>query len=56
MKPKQYCQNCLFMIRENDAPGGSPPSPCCCNPRPAELTEENLLFLIRDLQRQIDQE
>jgi hypothetical protein len=39
------------MIRERDGA----PVPCCCKPTPVELTMENLLALIRDLQRQIDQ-
>ena len=50
--PEQFCQNCWFMIREKDGV----PAPCCCKPTPTELTMENLLYLIRDLQRQIDQE
>ena len=51
MKPKQFCQNCWFMIREQDGVS----TPCCCRPTPVELTGENLLALIRDLQRQIEE-
>ena len=47
MEPEQFCQNCWHMIQE-----GGPA--CCCKPTPAEATAENLLALIRDLQRQID--